>query len=406
MRTVSSLSLLCVLCIVSFVSKGQSLTISGNVTDRSTGEPLPFATVGIKGKSIGSITNLQGEFDFHLPAEYRNEILVISMLGYSNFEAPVWSLISEAVQEIQMEKVSTVLDEVTVADSLSGPDIFQIALVRIEQNFPMKPFMMDGFYRDIKKVGGTYISLLEAAVKIYDEDYKEPRNKFKLRERVKLLEVRRSLGYENRFTAYFDQDNLLEDLLLQNNIRYHYINAPSDSPLNIVRERDSYYNGHRIYVLSYKGEASLRLFVNKEDYSIIHLEYETGPTGEVIETKKGMYSKFDGLKKSIDFKRYNNKMYLNYISSTSKINWYDARTNQLSFETELHQQLFINQVTPDVNEKIAATEKMKNYGLQYQDLPYNKKFWDTYNVIKDTPIDRKVLADLEKIGPLHEQFEN
>jgi hypothetical protein len=397
---------LCVLCIAYFISKGQSLTISGRVSDKSTGEPLPFATVGIKGKSIGSITNLQGEFDFHLPAEYRNEILVISMLGYSNFEAPVWSLISEAVQEIQMEKVSTVLDEVTVADSLTGQDIFRIALARVEQNFPMKPFMLDGFYRDIKKVGGTYISLLEAAVKIYDEDYKEPRNKFKLRERVKLLEVRRSLGYENRFTAYFDQDNLLEDLLLQNNIRYHYINAPSDSPLNIVREHDSYYDGHRIYVLSYKGEASLRLFVSKEDYSIIHLEYETGPTGEVIETKKGMYSKFDGLKKSIDFRKYNNKMYLNYISSTSRINWYDSRTDQLSFETELHQQLFINQVKPDTKEKIGATEKMKNYGLQYQDLPYNKRFWEIYNVIKDTPLDRKVLADLEKIAPLHEQFEN
>lgn len=394
------------LCFCWLTSSAQNITISGKVTDRSTGEPLPFASVGIKGKLISSITNLEGEFDFHLPAEYRNEILVISMLGYPNFEAPVWSLISGDVQLIQMEKVSTVLDEVVVADSLSGQDVFRIALSRIEINYPMKPFMLDGFYRDVKKVGGTYISLLEAAVKIFDEDYKEPRNKFKLRERVKLLEVRRSMGYEDRFTTYFDQDNLLEDLLLQNNIRYHYLEAAPDVTQNIVREKDSYYDGRRIYVLSYRGQTSLRLFIDKHDYAIIHLEFESGPTDEVIETRRGLYSKFDGLKKTIDFKKYNNKMYLSFMSSTSKINWYDARTHQLSFETELHQQLLINKVRPDSDDKIGSTEKMKNYGLQYQDLPYNKKFWEDYNVIKDTPLDNKVLADLEKIAPLDKQFEN
>ena len=73
-----------------------------------------------------------------------------------------------------MVKSTTVLNEVEVRDSLSGGEILQLALGKIEQNFPMEPFMLEGFYRDVKKVGGTYISLLEAAVKIYDENYAEP----------------------------------------------------------------------------------------------------------------------------------------------------------------------------------------------------------------------------------------
>ena len=48
---------------------------------------------------------------------------------------------------------------------------------------------------------------------------------------------------------------------------------------------------------------------------------------------------------------------------------------------------------------------MRNYGLQFQDQPYNKEFWDNYNVIKDTPLDVAVLRDLEKHGPLKAQFE-
>ena len=48
---------------------------------------------------------------------------------------------------------------------------------------------------------------------------------------------------------------------------------------------------------------------------------------------------------------------------------------------------------------------MRNYGLQFQDRPYNKKFWDNYNFIKETPLDHEILHDLEKLAPLREQFE-
>jgi hypothetical protein len=77
----------------------------------------------------------------------------------------------------------------------------------------------------------------------------------------------------------------------------------------------------------------------------------------------------------------------------------------LKFETELFQQLLINEIKPNTTERIGATERMRNYGLQYQDQPYNKEFWDNYNVIKDTPLDKKVLEDLEKAGPLNKQFQ-
>lgn len=386
----------------------QTITISGLARDRATGEPLPFASVSILGKSIGTVTNLSGEFDFHLPADFRNEILVISMLGYANFEAPVWSVMSGTGQPqvFELDKSPTLLEEIVVADTLAGSDIMRIALSRIEDNYPMKPFLLNGFYRDAKKVGGTYISLLEAAVKIYDEDYLEPRNRFRLRERVRLVEVRQSLGYENRFTPYFDQDNLLEDLLLHNNIRYRQFENDEEFLRQVTREKDSYYNGYSTFVITHTGAFNLKAYIDKTSYAIIHLETETGPSGQIVTRKKGLYSSFDGLKKTIDFKKYQGKMYLNYMTVTSKINWYDSRTDELNFETELYQELLINKVMPNTKERITSTEKMKNYGLQYQDRPYNKEFWDNYNVIKETPLDRKILVDLEKQLPLDQQFEN
>lgn len=392
------------LMMVPLASIAQDITISATVVDKETNEPLGYASVGLKSVSIGTVSNVDGQFDFHMPAEYRNEVMVISMLGYKNFEAPVWSMVGEP-QMIRMEKSPIMLEEFVVTDTLKGQDILEIALSRIEQNYPMKPFLLDGFYRDIKKVGGTYISLLEAAVKIYDENYEAPRNRFKLRETVRLVEVRQSLGYESKFTTYFDQDNLLEDLLLHNNIRYRHFDDGEQVFSKLAREKNSVYNDHDIYVISYNGDYYMKLFIDAEDFSIVHFEFEQGFEDDYLGKRKDLYSKFAGIRKTIDFRRFRGKMYPSFISVSSKINWYDLHTNDLKFQTELFQQLLINNVNPTPKERIRLTEKMRNYGLQFQDRPYNKKFWDNYNVLKDSPLDQQVLEDLEKLAPLKEQFE-
>lgn len=390
---------------LSSVGWGQNITLSAIVQDKETKEALGFASVGIKGVPIGTISNNQGEFDFHFSSDYRNDILVISMLGYKNFEAPIWTLLDTDNLTITLEKSPIELQEIVVSDTLTGGDILRIAISRIEQNYPMAPFIMDGFYRDVKKVGGTYISLLEAAVKIYDENYAEPRNKYKLRERVKLLEVRKSIGYESKFTSYFDQINLLEDLLLHNDIRYRKINVEDMLEHKVQRDKNSFYDGHEIYVTYYKGAFSFKIYVDKEDFSIIHIAVEDSTEHGFLGKRKNLISKYIGLKKTLDFRRHNGKMYPSYFTVTSKVNWYDAKTNELKFETELFQQLLVNRIKSNTSERIGSTEKMRNYSLQYQDQPYNKEFWDNYNVIKETPLDTKVLADLEKVAPLDKQFE-
>lgn len=394
-----------VLLFIASTSFGQDITLSGKVTDVKTNEPVPFASVWIKGKTIGTITNAQGDFDFHIPSQFQNETLVISMLGYKDFEAIVSTLNIDKPLTVSLEESLTMLNELVVRDSLTGGDILQQALSRIEENYPMQPFLMEGFYRDIKKVGGTCISLLEAAVEIYDESYKRPRNQHKLREGVRLIEIRKSIGYENKFTAFFDQDNLLEDLLLHNTIRYRQIEEREEMYAVMKKERDSYYNGNEIYVISYTGDYFLKIFIDKSDYAIIHLEFEINGSDEIPGRKKNMSSRFTGIKKTIDFKRIEDKMYLNYISVTSKVDWFDTKTNEVKFNTELSQQLLINHVIPNTDEEISSVQKMSNYGLQYQQGSYNKKFWSKYNVIKDTPLDQKILQDLEKAGPLDKQFE-
>ena len=74
--------------------------------------------------------------------------------------------------------------------------------------------------------------------------------------------------------------------------------------------------------------------------------------------------------------------------------------------TELYQELLINHVNDVDPIWVSSANKMKHYGLQYQHDNYNKRFWDNYNVIKETPLDKKIVKDLEEYGALEEQFKD
>jgi hypothetical protein len=152
-------------------------------------------------------------------------------------------------------------------------------------------------------------------------------------------------------------------------------------------------------------EFQFTVYIEKKSYAIIHLEYlET--TTIYLGKKRGLESQLVSSHRVNDFKRFNDKFYLNYMSLDMKVNWYDVETKALKFDTELNQSLVINDVTPNTAERIHARQKMKTYGLHFQDPPYNKEFWDNYNILKYSPLDKKIIEDLERLGPLEKQFDN
>lgn len=387
------------------------LTVSGRVEDVEDAEPLPFASIGLLGLSLGTIANTQGEFDFHFPVTEREGQLVISMLGYEDFVQKLRDLDLTKENVFALKKEATMLREVVIIDSLSGGDILRIALNRIERNYPMEPYSMDGFYRDVKKVDNEYISILEAALKIYDKDYSSPRNPMKLRERVSLIEVRKSLNYEYAYKKYFDQYNLLEELLLANNIKYRSFTNELLFYHNVKRKGITQIGGHPLYELLLEGDYGyfLNMFIDTETFGVYKMIYYYGdgtvPIQEINRSGKRQ-EQMMRMEKIIEFKEYDGKLYLKYLKVTASYNWINRDTGALEAQTELSQMLMVNQVNLTNPEWVSTGKKMKKYGLQYQDMPYNQEFWDNYNVIKDTPLDIKIVEDLEKYGELSSQFQD
>lgn len=61
--------------------------VTGQVTDSESGEPLPGVNIVVEGTTIGTVTDLNGEFDLMIPS--LSESLVVSFVGYQNQVIPL-----------------------------------------------------------------------------------------------------------------------------------------------------------------------------------------------------------------------------------------------------------------------------------------------------------------------------
>lgn len=68
------------------VAFAQDITITGVVTDESTGDPVGFASVVVKGTSNGTNTDIDGNYSITAPAD---AVLQFIFLGYQTLEIPV-----------------------------------------------------------------------------------------------------------------------------------------------------------------------------------------------------------------------------------------------------------------------------------------------------------------------------
>ena len=84
----------------------QQKTVTGRVTEKNTGEPIPGVTVIVKGTTIGTITNFDGDFSLTVPSDAQT--LQFSFVGMTSQEVPV----TDAVYNIVLAPDVIGLEEV------------------------------------------------------------------------------------------------------------------------------------------------------------------------------------------------------------------------------------------------------------------------------------------------------
>ena len=94
--------------LMSSAAFAQNISVSGNVTDSSNGEPIPFASVHLDGTTIGVSTDSEGHYSLSVP---HDGMLVFSSIGYQTKEVTVSS---SGIHNVALDPDSEYLDETIV----------------------------------------------------------------------------------------------------------------------------------------------------------------------------------------------------------------------------------------------------------------------------------------------------
>ncbi len=144
--------------------------ISGRITDNKTGEPIPFATVSLKHQLIGTNSNEYGLFDFYFPQDVSNDSIVISSLGY---KSKAFSTTLATTQlDVKLESYSVALPEVVIR-ALTPTDYIRMAMRKVKENYPQKPFQSQAYYREQVNENNILINQSEGVFKTYYPNYQD-----------------------------------------------------------------------------------------------------------------------------------------------------------------------------------------------------------------------------------------
>jgi TonB-linked SusC/RagA family outer membrane protein len=125
----------------SFAVYAQELNVKGVVTSADDGQPIPGATVVVKGKTTGIITSLDGTYSLKVPG---NSILIFSFVGLKSQEVAVnnkttlnvvLASVTEAIEEVVVVGYGTQKKSVVTGaiSSVKAKDLEKVSPGRVEQ---------------------------------------------------------------------------------------------------------------------------------------------------------------------------------------------------------------------------------------------------------------------------------
>lgn len=195
------------LCLISMRLSAQTRLLAGVVLDRTSGSPVPFATLGILGHPFGTAADEHGAFHCALPVAGLADStqLIVASLGYEAVRVPI-AVFKAGSQIIQLRPVSVRLAEVTVRAGKvktkmfgrTGSSTFMVARMYTEPSL---------FSDELAREQGTVLSIDEDCL-LQEVAFCVAFNRFKsVKLRLQLYGVRHGLP-----TQALLHDNILVDV--------------------------------------------------------------------------------------------------------------------------------------------------------------------------------------------------
>ena len=397
---VSFLSILIHVSCLSFFSFTQQAyyRISGDIQDNDTHEPVPFASIGIKGKAIGTVSNIKGDFSFSVPLNCLNDTLFVSSIGYARFNLIIKG---NSIEKICLHRQSYSLKEVTVKPLWDNPrKIIKEALHRISDNGPDKPFLCSAYYRVLVKEDSLFAAKGEATLTINDSGEEIALIPgMPLHKEFRIDELR--LSKNNIINPKIIHESDLNSLYHLNSLKiYKFISKHDICSLDSV----CYFDNELVYSISctIQGSSNSKIYITVKDFAFIKVVrkyngFSYPHNFKYPDTDSLFWSSNDS--SVMMFSRINDKWYPKYyyIHHWRKFSRYEDKDFKPFLTSEDISELLVTNVYPGKKINIPKKDKVDQF-VQILRLKkdYHPEFWKNYNVILPDPFEIEVQIDFKK----------
>ncbi|MEZ4999877.1 MAG: carboxypeptidase-like regulatory domain-containing protein [Bacteroidales bacterium] len=367
--------------------------ISGRVTEKGSGDPLPYATLGLYRIGKGTVTNFDGQFSFKVTDEDMNDSLRISYLGFRNMVVPVNKVIgTNYIFELEREFIS--IPEVIIR-ARDPVDLIRNLRRNIPENYGTSPALMTAFYRESISRRTKLQEYSEAVINVYKSPYartiqSDQASLFKSRKIVTTdrsdtlaIKLKAGLnacltldGIKNLFDFFREED--------MENYDYRIVDIVS-------------FDDEAAFVIEFKQKESIvgyplfmgTVYVNTDNYGLhaaeieINEKYISEMDEQFIPNNSKEYNiKVRKVKYRVDYRYLNGRYYLNHVRGDLE---FFARQRKNIFGSPYY--IFFELATTSIDTiNVSRFDRNQTIPLQavFSDIitEYDPEFWGTDNFLK------------------------
>lgn len=372
----------------------QLILLRGKVIDREEAEPLPYTSISVIGKSVGTISNQDGEFLLKLPDTMRTDTVLFSCLGYRQFRLPVHEIDTGKVT-INLQPVSIQLKEIKVT-VVNPQEIISKIIAKINTNYPREPEIMTAFYREVLKQDSKFIDVAEAVMEIR----KSPYGNTLLQDKIKFIKGRKS-----------------KDVMPFQYVDFKIQGGPYYiTKLDVVKTIDSFldpefrdfYNyrldeiielsGRETYVIKFKPKERIdypcyqgTLFVDLASFALVKAEFSLSRSGlkfaeeSLIKKKpKSFYVRPLNVRYRVQYRQLDNHWHLNNAMASIDFR-VKSKKDKINSTFHSTSELQITNSRPDDGTLFRRNDLFSPKDIFTELITtYSDNFWEGYNTILPT----------------------
>lgn len=305
------------------LSQNNTDYITGLIIDEESAEPLPFASVALKHKGKGTVSNSNGEFGLKINSYLADDTLSVSYLGYLGRDIPVKQAIGNNFT-IALKREFISIPEIIIRNQIPQ-EIISKARKAIPTNYGTTPALLTGFYREGVMKRRELQTYSEAILEIFKSSYSGSL----LGDQIKVFKSRKIENTDVTDTIAVRLKAGLSTCLELDGAKntFDFISAESIQDY-IYRLTDIVsFDDESAYEIEFEQKEGIDLplfkgtvYINTSDYAILSAEFELNPRyiyklkeSFVTSASKGFNTWPVSVKYSVSYRKVNGRYFLSHV---------------------------------------------------------------------------------------------